>query len=96
MHLCDECDYTNVIEENLLNHKIANHSKHSCDKCNHMSDSIAELIRHSIELHTNSNSEVKFHCRVCNSAFTSKDLLQAHIKIHRKPDNILVIIVELK
>ena len=87
-HVCDECEYTNTSEENVLNHTLAKHSKHPCDKCNHISNSVAELVSHSIDKHTNNETQHNIRCWQCNSTFSTREQLRVHISNHHKPDRI--------
>ena len=83
---CDECDYTNSDEENVLNHTIATHSKHPCDKCKFIAQSISELVNHSVEKHANQGPRFDHHCWHCNTMFTSREHLNSHINTHHRPE----------
>ena len=80
---CDECDFRKPSEEDILNHKIAAHSKHYCNKCGFVTESISDLMNHFHDEHTNTTTnQTIFKCRKCPQTFDSKADLHSHISIH--------------
>ena len=72
---CDECKFSDDIEENVLNHKIENHSIVICDLCDFETTSDHSLTVHIQETH----KQTKFPCRTCGKSFKTNKLLREHI-----------------
>ena len=86
---CDECGFTDKIEENVLNHKIAVHTKHYCNKCGFITETMEDLMNHLHTKHTEKQINSKeFNCRKCSSTFSTITDLNIHSRTHVKPDNL--------
>ena len=72
---CEECEYADQLEENLLNHKIAKHSVHKCDKCDYTFSSVKELDEHK----QNTHKQQVFSCEKCNFKDRKEENLLNHI-----------------
>ena len=85
---CDECNYSNESEENILNHKITQHTKHYCNKCGYITESISQLINYLHDEHTTSQKQShQFKCRKCDLSFNSKPELHTHIGTHDRSNH---------
>ena len=88
MIFCDEFDYRNEVEENVLNHKIAMHTNHYCNKCGFVTESVAELMNHLHDKHNMNNSQSnQSKCKRCNLSFSSLSELHTHIRTHDRINN---------
>ena len=79
---CDECPFADYREENVLNHKIAEHTIHICELCDFETNSGQGLNEHLLNTH----KQTKFSCKTCCKFFKTQSILRDHIgSNHRTP-----------
>ena len=78
----EECIYSDQIEENLLNHKIAKHSIFKCEKCDYTCSHEVEFNQHKLSVHDQQDITL-FSCEECNF-FDQKEenVLNHKIRMH--------------
>jgi hypothetical protein len=64
LYICEDCEFQDLREENVLNHRIAKHSKHSCDRCDYQSNLEMELAKHKLLVH-GLKSTLPYQCDDC-------------------------------
>ena len=75
---CEYCNFTDAREENILNHKIANHSNFKCHMCDYQTNS-GELL----DKHFDSEHFVPaFKCTECDASFHTERMLKMHARKH--------------
>ena len=72
---CDECPFADFSEENVLNHKIANHAVNVCELCDFETTSIQGLNEHIQDIH----KQTKFSCTTCSRSYKTHSILRDHI-----------------
>ena len=73
---CDECNFNDKIEENVLNHKIRKHTTHTCDLCDYKCTDEKDLEHHIQAIH----KVTKLACNICQQVFSSLTNLNDHKK----------------
>ena len=89
---CEQCNFRDNKEENVLNHEIAVHSKFDCDMCAFVARTEEVLETHKSECHFILDSEIKlqdhkskkheankYHCDYCGFAASTLAQLDLHI-----------------
>ena len=86
LYICDECDYQDLREVNVLNHRIAKHSKHSCNKCDYQTNLESQLTKHKIDVHGEKPTPT-YQCDVCDFGDNKEENVLNHkIANHSKED----------
>ena len=80
---CDVCEFADNKDENVLNHKIANHSVKVCEMCEYESEDVQKLSDHIRTIH----QQTKFTCNLCLIPFKTQTNLRDHIKSQHKPSS---------
>ena len=73
---CDECKFSDMIEENVLNHKIKKHTIHTCNLCDYKCNDERDLEHHIQDIH----KVTKLACNICQQVFSSLTNLNDHKK----------------
>ena len=76
---CDECNFADQKEENVLNHKIRMHTTFTCELCNFKCTQEQKLELHIEDIH----KVTKLKCSICEQVFTS----HTHLKDHKKKNH---------
>ena len=80
---CDVCSFSDMTEENVLNHKIAKHSKHVCEMCDFECDTEQKIEDHFKTAH----KQTKFTCTHCPSTFKTHAKLKEHKANQHEPQS---------
>ena len=78
LYKCDDCGFSDEVEENVLNHQIGNHSVIECDLCEY---NCTDTSIHLISMH----KQMKFTCSSCPTSYNNQTKLTEHIKMKHKP-----------
>ena len=74
--MCEEYSFQDIQEENVLNHRIAKHSKYSCNKCEFQSRSEINLNEH--KSHAHGENKALYQCDVCDFADNTEENVLNH------------------
>ena len=77
-YTCSDCNFKDLREINLINHRIANHPRHSCDKCPFQTSTEALLNKHTTEEHKIQIAKQIFKCDDCGFSNEVEENLQNH------------------
>ena len=77
-YTCSDCNFKDLREINLINHRIANHPRNSCDKCPFQTSTEALLNKHTTEEHKIQIAKQIFKCDDCGFSNEVEENLQNH------------------
>ena len=72
---CDECEFQDKSEENVLNHTIEHHSTYACELCDFETSKDEDLNEHQINVH----KRTRHTCTKCSFRFNSASKLKDHM-----------------
>ena len=84
LYLCDQCDYSNRLKSNLINHKKSKHGvgeMFQCDQCDYKALQKTGLMKHKNALHEKSRI---YQCPYCAHTTHWRHCIHKHIrKVHK-------------
>ena len=80
LYNCELCEFADSKEENLRNHKLAQHTKFECHLCDYKTHTGESLDSHF----DNEHFVPKFKCTECDAIFHTERTLKEHSKKHIK------------
>ena len=82
----EECNFQDIREENVLNHRIAKHSKYTCDNCDFHASVDDDLKKHKQQVH-GKQTQTCFQCDDCEFSDNVEENVLNH-KIVNQSKNI--------